>query len=134
MKIPECVKCGRPAGFPYLVSVPYTCLSCQHPEQPEAPSNSEAKGGSLQQLGSETVLDEYVRLDKTIRDCEHALLIAERLKVQGRPLAESETEPVRIKLQETLIERDFLDEWISRRGKSPNAGDEQRPIKKGVSQ
>lgn len=70
--------------------------------------------------GSETFLDEYVRLDKTIRDCEHALLIAERLKVRGRPLAESEIEPVRRKLQETLIERDFLDEWINRRGKSPN--------------
>jgi hypothetical protein len=79
-----------------------------------------ARPGSVQRTCSETVLDEYVRLDKAIRDLEHALLIAERLKVRGRPLAESEIEPVRRKLQETLIERNFLDEWINRRGKSPN--------------
>jgi hypothetical protein len=84
----------------------------------------EARSGSAGARGSETVLDEYIRLDKTIRDCEHALLIAERLNVRGRPLAESAIEPVRRKLQETLIERDFLDEWINRRGKSPN--DEMR--------
>lgn len=70
--------------------------------------------------GEETVIDEYVRLDKTIRDCEHALIIAERLNVHGRHVAESEIEPVRRKLQEKMIERDFLDEWLHRRGKSWN--------------
>ena len=82
--------------------------------------SQDVAAGCAPATGSETVLDEYMRLDKTIRDCEHALLIAERLKVRGRPLAESEIEPVRRKLQDTLIERDFLDEWINRRGKSPN--------------
>jgi hypothetical protein len=91
---------------------------------PDVIKSPTAPAGATPASGPETVLDEYMRLDKTIRDCEHALLIAERLKVSGRPLTESEIEPVRRKLQETLIERDFLDEWINRRGKSPNAEDE----------
>lgn len=90
-------------------------------EMPQPPDEPKSEATFAASDGSETVLDEYMRLDKTIRDCEHALLIAERLNVRGRPLVESEIEPVRRKLQETLIERDFLDEWINRRGKSPNA-------------
>lgn len=82
--------------------------------------SQDVAAGCAPATGSETVLDEYVRLDKTIRDCEHALMIAERLNVRPCQITESEIEAVRTKLKETLIERAFLDELINRRGKSPN--------------
>ncbi len=71
--------------------------------------------------GSATVLDEYVRLDKTICDCEHSLLVAERLKARGHTLPENEIDAVRLKLSEAMVERDFIDEWMRRREKSPNS-------------
>jgi len=32
-----CIKCGYPAAFPTAVKQPYTCLTCQPPEQKETP-------------------------------------------------------------------------------------------------
>lgn len=72
------------------------------------------------ETGSATVQDEYVRLDRTIRDCEHSLLIAERLKARGHNLPESEVDAVRLNLSEAMVERDWMDEWMRRRAKSPN--------------
>jgi hypothetical protein len=34
MKEINCIKCGQPAAFPKVVKEPYTCLTCQTPEQP----------------------------------------------------------------------------------------------------
>ena len=77
-------------------------------------------GGEFDALaGSATVLDEYVRLDKAILNCEHSLLVAERLKARGHTLPENEVDAVRLKLSEAMIKRDFMDEWM-RRAKSPN--------------
>jgi len=83
--------------------------------------------------GSATVLDEYVRIDKVIRDCENSMLVAERLKARGHNLPEREVDAVRLKLSEAMVERDFLDEWM-RRAKSPNvpamaSADEKTPPK-----
>lgn len=78
-----------------------------------------------------TVLEALARLDKTVRDCEHSLLIAERLKARGRWQAkwDGELTATRERLASTLRERDWLDGSISRCASalsSPNVPDQPR--------
>lgn len=73
-----------------------------------------------------TVLEALAKLSKTINDCEHSLIIAERLKAGGRWKAEwdGELTSTREKLASTLRERDWLEGAISRNSvalSQPNA-------------
>jgi hypothetical protein len=81
-----------------------------------------------------TVLDSLVRVDKIVRDCEHSLLVAERLKARGRwqDKWDGELTSTREKLASTLRERDWLDGTISMASvalSSPNASDQEREPK-----
>jgi hypothetical protein len=62
------------------------------------------------------VIEEYMRLDKIIRDTEDSITIAERLKRRGRWNAKwnDELSDLRAKLAATIRERDFLDGALSR--------------------
>lgn len=73
--------------------------------------------------GSVSVMDEYMRLDKIIRDCEETRRIAERLKATGRWQSkwDSELADLDKKLDSTLRERDWLDGALSRYASSQNA-------------
>jgi hypothetical protein len=62
-----------------------------------------------------TVLESLVRVDKIVRDCEHSLIVAERLKARGRwqDKWDGELTATREKLASTLRKRDWLDGSIS---------------------
>lgn len=61
-------------------------------------------------------LERLAQLDKTIRDCEHSLTVADRLKAQGRWKAQWDAEllEVRPRLKTALRERDWIDSAILR--------------------
>ncbi len=63
-----------------------------------------------------STLERLVQLDKTIRDCEHSLLVAERLKERGRWKAQydAELEQTRAKLADAHRERNWFDAAIRR--------------------
>ena len=48
----KCVKCGQLAAFQTAVKEPYTCLTCQVPEQPTPPEQESVKA-----IGSKDLLD-----------------------------------------------------------------------------
>lgn len=70
---------------------------------------------SLKFNGMQTVLDKLVELDSTIRDCEHGLLVAKRLKAKGRPPSETLVEEVRLKLDQARKERDSIDAMLKKK-------------------
>ena len=76
-------------------------------------------GSELPGIGSPgggSVIEEFARLDKIVRDCEASILIAERLKARGRWRVEwdSELSGLRDKLTSALRDRDWLDAELSR--------------------
>lgn len=91
-----------------------------------AQETSDQRGASL--VGTSggfggSVIEELMRLDKIVRECEHSLVIAERLKARARWQAkwDAELAETREKLANTLRERDWLDGVIARYASSPNA-------------
>lgn len=70
--------------------------------------------GSTASLGS--VVEEYMRMDKTIRDCEHAIKMADRLIAQGRWKAQWDRELAELHatLATTLREREWFDGVLTR--------------------
>lgn len=70
---------------------------------------------------SDSVIGEFMRLDTVIRDCEHALRIAERLKARNRWQArwDAELAEVREKLEKAIRARDWLDAAIARVADAP---------------
>lgn len=60
MNIPRCERCGISAAFPLAVTVPYTCLSCLNPAQPENSDAAGAKGGSLERVVRRRACETYV--------------------------------------------------------------------------
>lgn len=90
-------------------------------ENPTQETQPAAAAGSAPAVVSDalfggSVLEELARLDKIVRDCEHSLLIAERLKARGRwqDKWDGELTATREKLASALRERDWLDGAISR--------------------
>lgn len=81
---------------------------------------------AVESLFGGSVLEELARLDKIVRDCEHSLLIAERLKARNRWQTKWDAElvTVREKLANAIRERDWLDGAISRYASSPNTQEE----------
>lgn len=61
-----------------------------------------------------SVLDEMVRLDKIVRDLEHALLVLERLRARGRCIPEKDAQDVRDRLAGAIRERDWLEAAVGR--------------------
>ncbi len=61
-----------------------------------------------------SVMDEFCRLDKIIRDCEHALLIIERQRAKGRDIPQADIDDVTSKKVNAERERDALDQMVSR--------------------
>ncbi len=72
---------------------------------------------TLTSPGAGTVLDEYARLDKIIRDGETSLTIAQRLKSMGRWQSEwdSDLEDLQKRIDQVRKERDWLEGAVSRR-------------------
>lgn len=83
-------------------------------------TNTEAQPDCAAVPGS--VIGEYVRLDKIIRDCENSILMADRLIKRGCWQAKwnAELDELRAKLAKTLSERDWLDSALTRAALSQN--------------
>lgn len=65
-------------------------------------------------MSNETLMERYARLAKAICDCQHALKLAERLKVKGQPAPMHEVEAVQLKLKDAIADRDFLDRLVKK--------------------
>ena len=63
---------------------------------------------------SPSVMDEFCRLDKIIRDCEHGLLCIERARARGRIISQADINDVTSKKANAERERNALDQMVSR--------------------